>query len=85
MESRKFHGGVHIEHRADPERGRYLITRRNGRKLEWADTLNINGDRPFAFGDGATVEFGSPVGGKIELVIDSPRGKNDGNHVQINL
>ncbi|UBF22786.1 hypothetical protein M1M38_gp093 [Halorubrum tailed virus 27] len=81
-------GGIHVEHRADPERGRYKITTRSGREIVWADTLNINGDRPFAFGGegpGAIVEFGADNGTTTTILLDDPRGKNDGPHATIHL
>ena len=78
-------GGIHVEHRSDPERGRYRITTRSGSEIAWADTLNVNGDRPFAFGEGATVEFGADNGTATTVILDDPRGKNANDHATIHL
>lgn len=85
----RINGGIHIVRLDDPtEGGRYLITTRSGRELGRADTLNINGDRPFAFGasaPGIVVEFGADNGTMTEIRWGRPRGKNDGKHATIRL
>lgn len=85
----KINGGIHIERR-DASDGceRYIITSRSGCELGRADTLNINGDRPFAFGasaPGVVVEFGADIGTTTRVEFDDPRGKNSGPHATIHL
>lgn len=85
----KINGGIHVERREGSDSaGRYMITTRSGRELGRADTLNINGDRPFAFGasvGGVIVEFGADNGTETRVEFDDPRGKNDGPHATIHL
>jgi hypothetical protein len=85
----KIDGGIHVERR-DPSDGdgRYRITTRTGKELGRPDTLNINGNRPFAFGasaPGVVVEFGADPGTTTEITYSAPRGKNSNSHATIRL
>lgn len=84
----KIDGGIHVERSDDPDAERYRITTRRGRELGRADTLNINGDRPFAFGasaPGVVVEFGADPGTTTAVSFGEPRGSNDSAHATIYL